>query len=83
MLGDCPIIHVGGRGGMNCFGGLSNSFASEGCPIFCRNSIVCFQEQIGFVLKTVILLVFGLSIYEGVGEDSRHDFEHVNIRVGS
>ena len=37
---------------MNCFGGLSNRFASEGCPIFYRNSIVCFQEQIAFVLKT-------------------------------
>ena len=37
---------------MNCFGGLSNRFALEGCLIFYRNSIVCFQEQIAFVLKT-------------------------------
>ena len=57
---------------MNCFGGLSNLFASEGCPIFYRNSVVCFQEQIAFVLKTMILLAFGLGICEGVGEDSRH-----------
>ena len=57
---------------MNCFGRLSNRFASEGCPIFYRNSVVCFQEQIPFVLKTVILLAFGLGICEGVGEDSRH-----------
>ena len=57
---------------MNCFGRLSNRFASEGCPIFYRNSVVCFQEQTAFVLKTVILLAFGLGICEGVGEDSRH-----------
>ena len=37
---------------MNCFGGLSNRFASKGCPMFYRNSVVCFQEQIVFVLKT-------------------------------
>ena len=37
---------------MNCFGGLSNRFASEGCPIFYRNPVVYFQEQIAFVLKT-------------------------------
>ena len=68
---------------MNCFGRLSNRFASKGCPIFYRNSIVCFQEQIAFVLKTVILLAFGLGICEGVGEDSGHGIGHVDIRVGS
>ena len=68
---------------MNCFGGLSNRFASEVCPIFYRNLVVCFQEQITFVLKTVILLPFGLGISEGVGEDSGHGFGHVDIRVGS
>ena len=57
---------------MNCFGKLSNRFASEGCPIFYRNSVVRFEEQTAFVLKTVILLAFGLGICEGVGEDSRH-----------
>ena len=54
---------------MNCFGGLSNIFSSEGYPIFYRNSVVCFQEQIAFVLKMIILLAFGLGICEGVGED--------------
>ena len=68
---------------MNCFEGLSNRFASEGCPIFYQNSIVCFQEQIVFVLKTVILLAYGLGIFEGVGEDSRHGFRHVDIQVSS
>ena len=57
---------------MNCFGRLSNRFSSVGCPIFYRNTVVCFQEQIDFVLKTVILLAFGLDICEGVGKDSRH-----------
>ena len=40
---------------------------------------MCFQEQITFVLKTVILLTFGLGICEGVGEDSGHGFGHVDI----
>ena len=44
---------------------------------------MCFQEQIAFVLKTVILLAFGLGICEGVGEDSGHGIGHVDIRVGS
>ena len=39
------------EGPMNCFGGLSNRFTSEGYPIFYQNSVVCFQEQIDFVLK--------------------------------
>ena len=45
---------------MNCFGGLSNKFTSEGCPLFYRNSVVCFQEQKAFVLKIVILLAYRL-----------------------
>ena len=71
------------EGPLNCFGGLSNRFTSEGCLIFYRNLGVCFQEQIAFVLKTVILLAFGLGICEGVSEDSGHGFGHVDIRVGS
>ena len=42
-----------------------------------------FREQKAFVLKTVILLTFGLGICEGVGEDSGHGIDHVDIRVGS
>ena len=44
---------------------------------------MCFQEQKDFVLKTVILLAFGLGMCEGVGEDSRHGIGHVDIQVGS
>ena len=68
---------------MNCFERLSNRFASEGSPICYRISVVSFREQKAFVLKTVILLAFGLGMCEGVGEDSRHGIRHVDIQVGS
>ena len=42
-----------------------------------------FREHKAFVLKTVILLAFGLGICEGVGEDSGHGIGHVDIRVDS
>ena len=42
-----------------------------------------FREQKAFVLKTDILLAFGLGICEGVGEDSGHEIGHVDIRVSS
>ena len=82
MLGDCPTIHV--RGAHEWFqkvtqhihfGGLSNKFY--------RNSVVSFREQKAFVLKTMILLAFGLGMCEGVGEVSRHEIGHINIQVGS
>ena len=81
MLGDCSTIHVGGAHELFQrfiqhirLGGLSNKFY--------RNSVVCFREQKAFVLKTVILLAFGLGMCEGVGEDSRHGIGHVDIQVG-
>ena len=82
MLGDCPTIHVGGAHEFFrrviqhiLLGGLSNKFY--------RNSVVSFREQKAFVLKTMILLAFGLGMCEGVGEDSRHGIGHVDIQVGS
>ena len=42
-----------------------------------------FSRKKAFVLKTVILLAFGLGMCEGVGEDSRHGIGHVDIQVGS
>ena len=78
MLGDCPTIHVGGAHKLFRrviqqirLRGLSNKFY--------RNSVVCFREQKAFVLKTVILLAFGLGMCEGIGEDSRHGIGHVDI----
>ena len=57
-------------------GGLSNWFY--------RNSVVCFQEQKAFVVKTGYFYShIGLGMCEGVGEDSRHGFGHVDIQVGS
>ena len=44
---------------------------------------MCFQEQKAFVLKTIFLLAFGLSMCEGVDEDSRHGIGHVYIQVES
>ena len=80
MLGDCPTIHVGGAHELFRrviqqirLGGLFNKFY--------QNSIVSFREQKAFVLKTVILLAFGLGMCEGVGEDSRHEIGHVDIQV--
>ena len=82
MLGDCPTIHVGGAHELFQrviqqihLGGLSNKFY--------RNSVVCFREQKDFVLKTIILLAFGLGMCKGVGEDLRHGIGYVDIQVGS
>ena len=67
---------------MNCFGGLSNRFGGFSNKFY-QNSVVSFRGQKAFVLKTVILLTFGLGMCEGVGEDSRHGIGHVDIQVGS
>ena len=82
VLGYCPTIHIGGAHELFRrviqqipLGGLSNKFY--------RNSVVSFREQKAFVLKTVILLAFGLCMCEGVDEDSRHGIGHVDIQVGS
>ena len=77
MLGNCPTIHV--REAHELFGrvilqihlgGLSNVFISEGCP----------QIKQIFCLETVS--IHGISMCEGVGENSRHGIGHVDIRVG-
>ena len=68
---------------MNSLRRFSNTFASEGSPILLPKFGSVFLRTRSFVLKTVILLAFGLSICEGVGEDSGHGIGHVDIRVGS
>ena len=71
MLGDCPTIHVGGA--HELFRRFIQHIRLRGLfNKFYRNSVVSFQEQKAFVLKIVILLAFGLGMYEGVGENSRH-----------
>ena len=67
----------------DCSEKLSSNSPRRVVQYIYRNSVVCFQEQKAFVLKTVFLLSFGLSMCEGVGEDSRHGIGHVDIQVGS
>ena len=57
---------------MNCLGRFSNTFTSEGSPILLPKFGSMFSRIISFVLKTVILVAFDLSICKGVDEDSRH-----------
>ena len=68
---------------MNCFGGLSNKFSSEGYPINLPKLGNKFSRTKKFCFENCILLTFGLGMCEGVGEDSRQGIEHVNIQVGS
>ena len=82
MLGDCLTIHVGGA--HELFRKVIQQICLKVLPNkFYRSSVVNFQEQKAFALKTVCLLAFGLSMCEGVGEDSRHGIGHVDIQVGS
>ena len=83
----------------NCVGRLSNNLRQmgprivlEGYPTdsprrvvqyIYRISVASLLEQKAFVLKTIILLAFGLGMCEGVGEDSRHGIGHVDIQVRS
>ena len=67
----------------DCFGKLTNQFASEGSLIFLPNLGSIFSRTTGFVLKMIIFLIHGLGQCEGVGEDSRHENGHVDIQVRS
>ena len=49
---------------MNCLGRFSNTFASEGSPILLPKFGSVFSRTTSFVLKTVILLVFGLGVHK-------------------
>ena len=67
----------------DCFGALSSNSPQRVVQYIYRISVVSFREQKAFVLKTVILLVLGLGMCEGVDENSGHGNGHVDIRVGS
>ena len=67
----------------DCFGELSSNSPRRVVQYFYRNSVVSFREHKTFVLKTVILLAFGLGMCEEVSEDSEHGIGHIDIRVGS
>ena len=64
---------------MNCFGGLSNRFASEGSPMYLLKLGSKFSRTKIFCFENCVLLAFGLGMCEGVGEDVRHGFGHVDI----
>ena len=68
---------------MNFFGGLSNRFTSEDCPIYLPNLGRKFSRTKSFCFENCILLAFSLGMCEGVGEDSRHGIGHVDIQVES
>ena len=42
-----------------------------------------FSRTKTFCSENCIFLIFGLGMCEGVGEDSRHGIEHVDIQVES
>ena len=67
----------------DCFRALSSNSPRRVVQYIYRIPVVSFREQRAFVLKTVILLAFGLGMCEGVGEDSGHGIGHVDIGVGS
>ena len=62
---------------------MIQQFASEGSPIYLSNLGSKFSRTKRFCFENCILLAFGLNMYDGVGEDSRHGIEHVDIQVGS
>ena len=64
---------------MNCFGELPNKFTSEDCLTYLYRRVATIKTNI--LLKTIF--IHGISMCEGVGEDSRHGIGHVDIQVGS
>ena len=56
---------------MNCFGELSNKFASEGSPIYLPKLDMMFSRTKTFCFENCIFLTFGLGMREGVSEGSR------------
>ena len=68
---------------MNCFGKLSNRFASEGSPIYLPNLGSKFSRTKNFCFENCDFTRIGLGMCEGVGDDSRHEIGHVDIQVGS
>ena len=55
---------------MNCFGGLSNIFASKGSPIYLPKLGSVFSRTKSFCFENCIFLSFSLGMCEGVSEDS-------------
>ena len=62
---------------------IIQQFASEGSSIYLPKLGSKFLRTKTFCFENCIFLTFGLSMCEGVGEDSRHGIGHVDIQVGS
>ena len=78
------VQHITSDEEHDCFGELSSNSPRRVVRYFYQNSVVSFKEQKSFVMKIVCFYSYiGLGMCEGVGEDSRHGFGHVDIRVGS
>ena len=77
------VQHITSNEDHDCFGALSSNSPWRVVQYIYRISVVSFREQTAFVLKSVILLAFGLGMCERVGEDLGHGIRHVDIRVGS
>ena len=56
----------------DCFGRLSNRFASEGSSIYLPNLGSKFSRTKIFCFENDVLLTFGLGMREGVSEGLRH-----------
>ena len=56
---------------MNCFGELSNKFASEDCPIDFTETWCMFSRTKTFYFENIIFLTFDLGMSVGVNEGSR------------
>ena len=78
------VQHITLDGDHDCFGELSSNSPRRVVQYFYRNSVVSFQEQKAFIVKTGYFYSrIDLGMCEGVDEDLRHGFGHVDIRVGS
>ena len=73
------VQHITSDKDHDCFGALSSNSPQRVVQYIYRILVVSFREQKYFVLKTMILLAFGLGMCEGVGEDSGHGIGHVDI----
>ena len=67
----------------DCFGKITQQFSSEGSPIYLSKLCMRFSRTKIFCFENDVFLAFGLSMCEGVGEESRHRIGHVDIQVGS
>ena len=54
----------------------------KGCPIYLPKLGSVFSRTKTFCFENDVFLAFGLSMCEGVGEDSRHGIGRVDIQVG-